>query len=102
MQFKKWLEMASFTLPAFIKIKNKKINAIDMQFELEPATLNRHGRVMNQGSKFVAKLPDNDNFIGYDGDGYAFFVPKEKALKLLTLDYERIPNNWWTKARFLD
>lgn len=102
MEFKKWLEMASFTLPVPLKIKNKKVNAIDMQFELEPITLNKTGRVMNQGSKFLAKIPGSDNFIGYDGDGYSFLIPKEKALKLLTLDYERVPNNWHFKARFLD
>lgn len=102
MEFKKWFEMASFTLPVPLKIKNKKIHAIDMQFELDPVTLNKNGRVMNQGSKFLAKIPDSNNFIGYDGDGYSFLVSKDKALKLMALDYEKIPNDWYFKARFLD
>jgi hypothetical protein len=102
MKFKKWFEMASFTLPDSIKIGDKKFGAIDMQFELHPKTLNRDGTVMNQGSKFLAKIPVSKNYIGYDGQGYAFFVSAGKIESLIKSGYTKIPDNWWHKARFLD
>lgn len=101
MTFKNYIEMASFTLPSPIKIKDQKVGLIDMQFELEPVTFDDNGKVMNQGSKFIAKFPDRNSYLIYDGDGYASISSEEEALELLNHGYKKIPDSWWEKARFL-
>jgi hypothetical protein len=103
MKFKSWFEMASFTLPNSIKINGQNYSAIDMQFELDPKTVNKDGKVMNQGSKFVARFPFEDKYLIYDGQGNAGVFPKKQALRVLEdEEYEKIPDNWWVKAKFLD
>jgi hypothetical protein len=103
LKFKNWFEMASSTLPIPIEIKGEKYRAIDMQFELDPPTLNREGKVMNQGSKFIARMPFTKDYLSYDGKGMADIISKKHALWLLKNNqYEKIPDNWWIKARFLD
>lgn len=101
--FKKFLEMASFTLPQNIKIKNQDYVAVDMMFEKNPRTVNRNGKIMNQGSKFIAKIPNSKKYLAYDGQGEAKIIPNEEA-KILEIEkeYEKIPNNWWKKARFIN
>jgi hypothetical protein len=101
MNFRNFLEMASFTLPHFINLDGEKINAIDMQFELSPKTINKNGKTMNQGSKFIAKMPNSNNYLAYDGKGYSFFTNKDEIIELLVQGYEKIPNDWWQKARFI-
>jgi len=101
MNFANYFEMASFSLPRLIKIKDQKVGLIDMQFELGPSTLDTSGRVMNQGSKFIAKIPDKEKYIAYNGKGYASLMSKEDAIELLNNGYQKIPDNWWEKARFL-
>jgi len=103
MNFKNFIEMASFTLPKLIKIDDKKYGAVDMMFEKEPTTYNKDGKVMNQGSKFIARVPDAGEYLAYNGGGDAFFVDSEKAEELLKDEgYEEIPDTWWKKARFID
>lgn len=101
MSFKKYLEMASFSLPSPIKIKGQKVGLIDMQFELDPVTVDHNGKVMNQGSKFIAKFPDRNKYLIYDGKGYASMSGEEEALELLNHGYKKIPDGWWEKAKFL-
>lgn len=103
MNFKNYIEMASFTLPKLIKIDDKRYNAIDMMFEKEPTTYNKDGKVMNQGSKFIARVPDAGEYLAYNGGGDAFFVDSKKAEELVSdKGYEDIPDTWWKKARFID
>lgn len=103
MNFKNFIEMASFTLPKLIKINDKNYSAIDMMFEKEPTTYNKDGRVMNQGSKFVARVPEASEYLAYNGGGEASFVSSSKAKELIEEEgYEEIPDTWWKKARFID
>lgn len=94
-------EMASFSLPNKIIIGDKEYDAIDMKFEDEPKTLDRYGHVMNQGSKFFAKLPNKNRYIVYDGEGYSQFFSPNKIEILLKLGYEEVPDNWYEKAIFI-
>ena len=101
--FKEFLEMASFTLPQNIKIKNQDYVAVDMMFEKDPRTLNKNGKIMNQWSKFIAKIPNAKKYLSYDGQGEARIIPNKEA-KILEIEkeYEKIPNNWLKKARFIN
>lgn len=99
--FKEYLEMASFSLPRRISIFGNKYDAIDMQFEKDPKTLDKNGHVMNQGSKFFAKVPDSDSYIVYDGEGYSQFSSPNKVEILLKLGYEEVPEDWYKKAAFI-
>lgn len=102
MNFRRFFqEMASFSLPRTIKIKGDNYNGIDMMFEKEPKTLDRSGRIMNQGSKFFAKLPDQNRYIVYDGKGFAQFSSPNKIEILSKLGYEQIPDDWHLKANFI-
>jgi hypothetical protein len=56
---------------------------------------------MNQGSKFIAKIPNSIHYLTYDGRGESSFVEKEEALHMLEKGYQKIPSNWWKKANFL-
>lgn len=94
-------EMASFSLPRKTSISGEEYNAVDMQFEIEPKTIDRNGNVMNQGSKFFAKLPDSENYIVYDGRGYSQFSSPNKEEILIKQGYERIPDDWHKKAVFI-
>ena len=93
--------MASFTLPDNLSIKGKEVSAIDMQFEKIPKTFNKEGIVMNQGSKFVAQIPNSNHFISYDGHGRSEFISELKAQELIDQGYEKLPDNWWEKANLL-
>jgi len=102
MNFKNFFEMASFTLPEVINFDGNKVGSVDMQFELPPKTIDKNGRVMNQGSKFIAKMPNSNSYLAYDGKGYSYFINKKDAVDLLiSHEYEKIPNNWWEKAIFI-
>lgn len=101
MNFKEFLEMASFTLPQVIDLNGDKIDAVDMQFELPPRTIDKNGKTMNQGSRFIARMPNSNNYLAYDGKGYSFFISKQEMFDLLSQGYEKIPNDWWKKARFI-
>lgn len=94
-------EMASFSLPSRIKINGKEHSLVDMQFELEPKTLDRNGRVMNQGSKFFAKIPESDRYLVYDGKGYSTTYSPSKIELLSKMGYEAVPDDWYKKARFV-
>ena len=100
--WKDLFEMASFSLPHPIQIGGKEYSLIDMQFELEPRTLDINGHVMNQGSKFVAKIPEGSNYLVYNGEGYSDVVSAQEAMDLQELGYKRIPDNWFRKARFIE
>lgn len=100
--WKNLFEMASFSLPHSIEIKGKKYSLVDMQFELEPKTLDSDGNVMNQGSKFVAKIPGSSNYIAYDGEGYSDILSQQEVVRLYEIGYRRIPDNWYKKARFIE
>jgi hypothetical protein len=101
MKFKDYYEMASFTLPRKIHIKDADVNAIDMQFELGRPTVNKYGKVMNQGSKFLAKIPDSEMYLTYDPDSGANFINTNDVEYFLQNGYEEIPDDWWKKARFI-
>lgn len=101
MNFKQYFEMASFTLPHSIEINGEDVDAIDMQFEIYPPTKNKNGKIMNQGSKFIAKIPQQNKYIAYDGKGLAKFVQPKDIPELAIDNYEKIPNGWWLKARLL-
>jgi len=103
MTFKQFFyEMASFSLPRKIELFGKDYSAIDMKFEIPPKTLDRNGMVMNQGSKFFARIPHTDKYIVYDGAGYTQFSSPNKEDILLRLGYERVPDDWYKKADFID
>lgn len=103
MNFKQFFqEMASFFLPRKVKIKDKNYVAIDMMFEKEPKTLDKNGKVMNQGSKFFAKLPDEEKYIVYDGRGFTQFSSPNKIEILTKLGYERVPDDWHKKANMIE
>ncbi len=93
--------MASFTLPHPIVIDGEYVTAIDMQFEKYPRTINDSGRVMNQGSKFVAKIPDSSDYIVYDGAGNSNFINKENIIEYITKGFSKIGSDWWKKAFFV-
>ena len=99
MQFREYLEMASFTLPHKLKIGHNIVSAVDMQFEKAPATVDSTGHVMNQGSKFIAKVPRSSDYISYDGQGSSEFVKKDNLLDYIRDGYHKIPDNWWKKAK---
>ncbi len=101
MNFKQYFEMASFTLPHPIKVNGEHIDAIDMQFEIYPPTKNKEGKTMNQGSRFIARLPGKNKYIAYDGKGTSQFINKSDLPEFMMNSYEIIPNNWWYKARML-
>jgi hypothetical protein len=101
MNFRQFYEMASFTLPHSINIDGEKVQAIDMQFELSPKTLDKNGKVMNQGSKFIAKMPNSSDYLVYNGEGYSIFADRDNLYNLLEKGYELIPKDWWKKARFI-
>ena len=101
MQFREYLEMASFTLPHKLKIGHNIVSAVDMQFEKAPATVDSTGHVMNQGSKFIAKVPRSSDYISYDGQGSSEFVKKDNLLDYIRDGYHKIPDNWWKKANFI-
>jgi hypothetical protein len=103
LSFKKFFqEMASFSLPRKISIAGGEYSAIDMQFEIPPKTLDRNGNVMNQGSKFFAKIPDSENYIVYDGKGYSQFSSPNKEVILIKQGYEKVPDDWHKKAVFIN
>lgn len=99
MDFRNFFEMASFTLPYPIVVDGEVVDAVDMQFEKYPPTLNDSGRVMNQGSRFVARLPDGSAYLVYDGSGGASFV--SDISDYIRLGFERVVGNWWKKAFFI-
>jgi hypothetical protein len=99
---KNLFEMASFSLPYKIEIKGKEYSLVDMQFELEPKTLDQNGNVMNQGSKFIARLPDSKKYLVYNGEGYSDILSAQDATSLYKIGYQKIPDNWHKKARFIE
>jgi hypothetical protein len=101
MEFKQFLEMASFTLPHPIKIGDDYVTAVDMQFEKDPPTINDSGKVMNQGSKFVAKIPNSSDYLVYSGFGESDFVNKKDIFDYLNRGFSKIGGDWWKKAFFV-
>jgi hypothetical protein len=101
MEFKCFLEMASFTLPHPIVIDGEYVTAVDMQFEKYPRTINDSGKVMNQGSKFVAKIPNSSDYIVYDGAGNSNFINKNDIIEYITKGFNKISGDWWKKAFFI-
>lgn len=101
MEFKCFLEMASFTLPHPIKIGDDYVTAVDMQFEKDPPTINDFGRVMNQGSKFVAKIPNSSDYLVYDGAGGSDVINKKNIFDYIETGFSRIGRDWWKKAFFV-
>jgi hypothetical protein len=102
MEFKQFLEMASFTLPHPVKIKDQIVAAVDMQFEKSPPTINQSGRVMNQGSNFIARIPNTSIYLAYDGAGHAKFISKDKIAEYLAAGFQQINDDWWEKAFFVE
>jgi len=102
--FKEWLninEMAAFSFPFKLKIKGQEYDLVDMKFEDEPKTIDRNGRVMNQGSKFFAKVPDSNEYIAYDGKGYSQVLVASELAGLIDKGYEKLPDDWHLKAKFI-
>lgn len=80
MNFKNWLEMASFSLgqgqftmpcnkiPLNIKLPclEKQVGAIDMRFE-DPGAYPPPYNKLNNGSQFAAKIPNSDEYLIYHG-----------------------------------
>ena len=109
MEFKEWLlkEMAHFTVPNNLNVqiphnnKLEKVIAFDMRFELPPAVLDKNsGKVMNQGSKFIAKIPLTSYYLVYNGlEGILpKLVNKNKIKDLIEAGYNLLDNNWWRRA----
>ena len=101
MTFRQYLEMASFTLPQKVKIGNDVVSAVDMQFEKYPQTRNEDGKVLNQGSKFIAKIPESSKYLVYNGEGFSEIVDQENVLDFIKKGFQKISNGWWKKALFI-
>ena len=99
--FRRYFEMASFSFPHDLRIGDDLVSSVDMQFEKSPSTVNADGKVMNQGSKFIAKLPGHDDYIAYDGAGVCEFVAPDDASNYIHRGFLLLGNNWWRKAVFL-
>ena len=56
---------------------------------------------MNQGSKFVAKIPNSNNYISYNGHGESSLISYIEAQELINKGYEVLPDDWWEKANLL-
>ena len=108
--FKEWLkkEMASFMIPNSLQItvpigdNIEKVIGVDMLFEKDPKTIDKFSfrkNVMNQGSKFIAKVPYGSKYFVYNGfNGISdHLISKEKA-KELEQEYNILDDNWWKKA----
>lgn len=109
MNFKEWLkkEMASFMIPDNLHLtvpigdNLEKVIGVDMFFEKEPKTIDKfNNTVMNQGSKFIAKVPHGNKYFVYNGlDGISDrLISKEEAKELEQGEYNLLDNNWWKKA----
>jgi hypothetical protein len=118
MNFKKWFnEMASFSLPnnaqfsipcSAVKIKLPRevqekfpcqdlpVTMIDFRFEGPPAYLPPFNG-FNNGSKFIAKLPESSEFLVYHG---SFFREPEilVASQAQKLGYPQVPDDWFVRA----
>ena len=120
MNFKKWFnEMASFSLPPraqfaipcdAVKIKlpremqNKfpcqelPVAMIDFRFEGPPAYPPPFNK-FNNGSQFIAKLPESSEYLVYHGQ-----LPKEPEIlperQALNLNYPKVPDDWFVRAEF--
>ena len=103
-------EMASFTIPDSFVItipagdSVEKAIAIDMLFEKNPKTIDKdNGMVMNQGSRFIAKLPNKDLYFVYNGlRGLSDeLITKEEAYKLSD-KFNILDDIWWKKANIYD
>ena len=112
MKFKQWLqkEMASFMLPDTVRIMvptkdhDEKMIAVDMYFEKQPQDIDKvSGTVMNQGSKFVAKVPYGNKYFVYNGLDGALerLVNKEEAEELIRGEHNLLPDTWWKKAMII-
>lgn len=103
MDFKCFLEMASFSLPNPIEIDGKYVTLVDMQFEKDPRTINDSGKVMNNGSKFFAKMPgkDAEDYLAYDGAGMSKFISEKDIPRYKTLGFIEIAREWFKKAIFV-
>ena len=99
--FRRYFEMASFSFPHDLRIGDDLVSSVDMRFEKIPSTVNADGKVMNQGSKFIAKLPGHDDYIAYDGAGVCEFVVHDDVLDYIHRGFLLLGNNWWKKAVFL-
>ena len=112
MEFKKWLrnEMAWFTVPDEINIKVPykdgglmPVKMVDMLFEKNPE-LHRDkvsGSTMNQGSKFVAPIPNSDRYLAYHGNRGGISsqtISKKEAMDLSKGEYNVLPEEWYEKA----
>jgi len=120
MNFKKWLainEMASFSLPPnaqfsipcnSVKLKlppelrekfpcqEMPVTMIDFRFE-GPPSYEPPFNGFNNGSKFIAKLPNSSEYLIYHG---GFFkepqiLPEKQAS---ALNYPQIPDYWFVRA----
>ncbi len=94
MNFAEWLhinEMSSFTIPNGVDFEipcNRQdrdfgchVGALDMRFEDPPQTKDGFGRVLNQGSNFVGKIPDTNDYLVYNGKASISNNPKELIRK---------------------
>lgn len=110
--FKEWLqrEMASFMLPDTVKVKvptregDDIMVAVDMYFERPPRDIDKvSGTVMNQGSKFVAKVPFGNAYFVYNGlDGPEHrLVSRRDAEELSKGEHNLLPDDWWKKAMII-
>lgn len=72
-----------------------------MHFEFYPKTKNKQGKVMNQGSKFIAKIPNSNDYLAYNGQGRSFTINSEEKQKYLSHGYEIIDKNWHKKANLI-
>ena len=112
MNFKEWLkkEMASFMFPDTVSIMvpthddMEQAIAVDMFFERPPQNIDKiSGTVMNQGSKFVAKVPFGNKYFVYNGlDGALnHLVSKQEAEELAKGEHNILPEDWWKKAMII-
>lgn len=109
MNFKEWLkkEMASFMVPDSLHLtvpigdNLEKVIGVDMFFEKDPKTIDKFSNtVMNQGSKFIAKVPHGNKYFVYNGiDGISdHLISKDEAEELEQGEYNLLDDNWWKKA----
>lgn len=112
MKFKDWLqkEMASFMLPDTFQIMvpshddMEQAIAVDMLFEKQPQNIDKvSDTVMNQGSKFVAKVPFGNKYFVYNGLAGVSdkLISKQEAEILALKDHNMLPEDWYKKAMLI-
>lgn len=111
MNFADWLkiqEMSSFSIPSSMDFEvpcdrqhqdlGCHVGALDMRFEDPPQTRDALGRVLNQWSGFVARIPNSKLFLVYDRGTPRLVDNTEKVKELLDRNKQTLPELRHTMA----